>query len=610
MPLSITLKEGQYLNENETPEIKGTPSVLKRWNAERGFGFLILEDGSELFCHVHQLCSHLAPVQRRANPNIERNQTIYVQRVGTGRKPGQKQAENVQCECCVSPDIWEIHPSEKPGDIAFGVRLMVAACVNHQNRDSYHFMHPVLNRMNVAYWEAKRKKDLFENPNGAVHTRFNAESYANFFETFGQPAEIRLEPRWNNLFLVYPDYGEVKIPFSHALEGDFFGITATGEWRNDTRSNQNNIEAVFNVAGVNVWHHVGRSTRYESELDAAFEKLSKEAQDAIIKELKSKIPNPKENAERDFLRGLEENDPKIRRLREEIIKLSSPGQAYFFSQWEVRHYSQPESPDGYRPGGNYSRNEERYYLNLGLREVINRKATISFSVSEKIARTMTPEEARSHLLKKFQARYHEVLRQAAKESPHFKDPRLATMSKEEWKARYQETFCVFADEQRAEYDEVDVEELVKIREAWQVESQVVEEAKAIYEEYKQLIEDNKALDASVQLDYDLNREYPRIKYARHFNDREAYIAHVAECIAKLKEIYAAKIEKEEVQEVLRKTKAEEREIAREAARAARERRRYEEEEEVYEAPQEGGSGSSFGTSLGDKLGGLKDLLKD
>lgn len=606
MPKTITLKEGQYLNENETLEIKGTPAVLKGWIADRGFGFLILEDGSEIFCHVNELCSHLLPSKRGELPRIERGQTVYVQGVVQGIK--DRRAEKVSCECCAGPDIWELHPSEKPNNIAFTVRKMVAVCVNHPGKSESYFRHPILETINAAYQEAVRKKVLFINPNGQHNKSFSVESYAHFFETFGQPQTIRPTGSWDRLILIYPNYGEVQIPLSHALEGGFFEITATGEWKKETNLNQSNIMANFIFDGFQLQCSVGYSSRQASGLNGAFEKLPKETQDEIIEELKANIPSPEEKAEQDFWSGLEENKNKIAILRDAIVRLKSPGKAFYYERQPAKYqrgkfkYEDKDYIDG---GG--------VFLNLGLREYVNAFTDNCIEITGKLM--SSPDDMRRHLLEVYQARYQELINQSAKEEPHFKDPRLATMPEEEWKMRYQKTFNAFAKEQKAEYDERDGRRLQEMEEAWERENQATEQAKALYEEYYQLERANKALDHRVRINRDLSQEYPGTRGTSYFKElwldpysRISYlesqkmcIAHVTECIAKLKAVYAKQIERE-------------REAEEEATPAEEEKKTpppndspNEGNREVNQPPKKQPN-SGFGVSLGDKLAGLKDLL--
>ena len=243
-PKTIELKPGQYLEGS--PEIKGTPATVKRWIPDKGFGFLKLEDGREIFCHVNQLCSHLSPSQRGGSPQIEREQTIYVQRVAEGRQPGKLQAENVQCECCAGPKIWELRLSEAAGDAILGVRKKIAFCVSDPSRSSY--LSPIppdeLRRANVDFDAAYSKQILFERPYSDPN---------KFFETFGMPTAIELASRPDTLILTYPEYGTAQISVNSLFEFRDIPAKPTSQWED----RHYGVMAEFELQGVKFWATIG-----------------------------------------------------------------------------------------------------------------------------------------------------------------------------------------------------------------------------------------------------------------------------------------------------------------------------------------------------------------
>lgn len=206
--------ERDSLGQQESHEgrIQG---IIKRWNAEKGFGFIRLSDGREVFCHTSELCEHIRPLRGQA-PDI--SSPVNVKKVNQ-RQRGLA-AEKVECDTCAAPEQWELQPT---GPEIFGVRELRPVCVNKPNVSSYNSPMPreEVERANEPFIIAKKKETLWKQ--GIIGNEF--------FKEFGEPQSIRVDDK-GQIILSYP-HGEKIVSADSAMNSKHWEVDPSGRWEEE-----------------------------------------------------------------------------------------------------------------------------------------------------------------------------------------------------------------------------------------------------------------------------------------------------------------------------------------------------------------------------------------
>lgn len=450
--------------ESQESVIKGT---IKRWNAEKGFGFLRLSDGREVFCHVSELCEHIRPPRGQAP---DTSSPVNVKKVNQ-RERGLA-AEEVECDACAAPEQWELQPS---GPEVFGVREMRPVCVNKSNVSSYNSTIPreEVERANEPFKLAKRKETLW---NWSIIED-------EFFREFGEPQSIRVEDE-NKIVLSYP-HGEKVVSADSAMNSKHWEVSPSGQWKEENES----IKAEFifpDISGAKVWRTVA-SLYINPSLYKEFELLPESAQQEVLAKVKEKILPPADIAEKRFNDFLNEDYRKkeISKLRDDIHSLQAPGESFISSSTHKAQLYEPLSPDERRGDFYYEGSITTHSLTVGARKKERShwsgdyQGGKSFVVSSSEYGGGTPKETAEQLREKLIAEKRQQLKnefdRAKKMNPPSPDTRLYTLDSEEWTRRYE-----------TRWDEMQK----TIEDQWEIEdAQLLAEAKQSWEQYENVTKD-------------------------------------------------------------------------------------------------------------------------
>ncbi|PIP60628.1 hypothetical protein COX00_02210 [Candidatus Uhrbacteria bacterium CG22_combo_CG10-13_8_21_14_all_47_17] len=447
--------------ESQEGRIKGT---IKRWNAEKGFGFLRLSDGREVFCHVSELCEHIRPPRGQAP---DTSSPVNVKKVNQ-RERGLA-AEEVECDACAAPEQWELQPS---GPEIFGVRELQPVCVNKSNVSSYNSTIPreEVERANEPFKLAKRKETLW---NWSIIED-------EFFREFGEPQGIRVEDE-NKIVLSYP-HGEKIVSADSAMNSKHWEVSPSGQWKEEGES----IKAEFifpDISGAKVWRTVA-SLYINPSLYKEFDLLPESAQQEVLAKVKEKILPPADIAEKRFNDFLTEDYRKkeISKLRDDLRSLQAPGEmtieshsykaqeevtaSYGDETWGTGHYMDAQRTAWSLKTGAKKR---EHYSWAG--EYVGGH---DFAISRP-KEGETAEQIRDRLIAEKRQQLKSEFDRAKKMNPPSSDPRLYSLNSEEWSRQYE-----------ARWDEMQK----TIEDQWEIEdAQLLGETKQSYEQYENVAKD-------------------------------------------------------------------------------------------------------------------------
>jgi len=449
--------------ESQEGRIKGT---IKRWNAEKGFGFLRLSDGREVFCHVSELCEHIRSPRGEA-PDI--SSPVNVKKVNQ-RERGLA-AEEVECDACAAPEQWELQPF---GPEIFGVRELQPVCVNKSNVSSYNSTIPreEVERVNEPFKLAKRKETLW---NWSIIED-------EFFREFGEPQGIRVEDE-NKIVLSYP-HGEKIVSADSAMNSKHWEVSPSGQWKEEDES----IKAEFifpDIFGAKVWRTVA-SLYINPSLHKEFDLLPESAQQEVLAKVKEKILPPADIAEKRFNDFLNEDYRKkeISKLRDDLRSLQAPGESFVSSSTHKAQFYEPLSPDERRGDFYYEGSITTYSLTVGARkkeqshwsgDYQGGKSFVVASSEYARAPKETAEQLRDKLITEKRQQLKSEFDRAKKMNPPSSDPRLYSLDSEEWSRQYE-----------ARWDEMQK----AIEDQWEIEdAQLLGETKQSYEQYENIAKD-------------------------------------------------------------------------------------------------------------------------
>ncbi|MBI4713868.1 cold shock domain-containing protein [Candidatus Uhrbacteria bacterium] len=450
-------------SEPQGGKIRGT---IKHWNAEKGFGFLRLSDGREVFCHVSELCEHIRPPRGQA-PVLD--SPVNVKKVN--QRDRGLAAEEVECGACAAPEQWELQPS---GPEVFGVREMRPVCVNKPNVSSYSSTIPreEVERANEPFKLAKRKETLWN--------WSNIED--EFFREFGEPQGIRVEDE-NKIVLSY-SHGEKIVSADSAMNSKHWEVAPSGQWKEEGES----IKAEFifpDISGAKVWRTVA-SLYINPSLYKEFELLLESAQQEVLAKVKEKILPPADIAEKRFNDFLSEDYRKkeIRKLRDDIHSLQAPGESFISSSTHKAQLYEPLSPDERRGDFYYEGSVTTHSLTVGARKKEQPHWSGDYRGGKSFVvpyseYTGAPKETAEQLRDKLIAEKRQQLKSefdhAKKMNPPSPDARLYTLDPEEWSKQYEDRW----------------DEMQKtIEDQWKIEdAQLLGETKQSYEQYENVAKD-------------------------------------------------------------------------------------------------------------------------
>lgn len=416
----VRQQAGRTVNTPNTPRPNAS---IDRWNAQRGFGHLRMDDGSRVFCHFSALCSHLNP-GRGNSPKL--NARVYATGI-TEDKQGFK-ANKVQCTDCITPAIWELKPS---GPAVFGVRELKPVNVNRPNEPDY--------KSTIKFDEVYKANEPFREAQ-AKERRWNGVLTAAFFEEFGEPEQIQAED--NNIVLTYA-HGSRTVTAANIFESKHWRTAPSGQWKQDGKT----IYAEFafdGIPGAKVQRYVA-DANHPPRLTADFELLPTAIQTEILGTLHTAIRPAESIAEEHWNAMLESGyDRKnLDQLRQEMVNLQAPGEMYYDSrsyksQEEVTaHYGD----ETWGTGSYMDVNKTSWHLVTGAKKRERQSwagqyaGGTKFTIS-KPEEGQTAEQIRDELLARKQEELKNILKRVRQVTPIPAEPRLYDVTPEEWLGKF------------------------------------------------------------------------------------------------------------------------------------------------------------------------------
>lgn len=436
---------------------KNVPAIFKNWLPEKGYGFLFLEDGREVYCHIDELCDHLRP-QRGKMP--ERRSKLIVGNVQETQKGSR--ASDVKCPECAIPPQWEL---QAVGEELFGAREYKTMCVKGNSNSHCPITYEQIKEANAPYREAKKKKDLWE------------VSYLldNFFDVFGEPDSVKAETE-EQIVLVYP-FGRKTISAESAYSSRHWETIPSGFWMNKTIGNNEYIKAEFTFTDIPKAKalidvgYCGSLKGTVATLYKDFDKLPPNVQEEIITETKKTIPSSESCAENKWQDFLEDSysQKKISEWRQQIIELQSPGEMDLDSSKgrETIHYG--ESDDGYISAGSYEKDVIRKFIITGARRIENSDNKRGGHKFEIYGSTIEINKANLEKIRDEMVDYTinmmmQTINVATDKKIPELDPRLYDISPEDWIQHYQEKIKTLSQKTLDEWRLEDEAKLKKLNE--------------------------------------------------------------------------------------------------------------------------------------------------
>lgn len=465
-------KAGRAVNAPNAPRANAS---FDRWNAERGFGFLIMEDGRRAFCHVSELCSHLNP-GRGNEPDL--NAKIHVGQVVEGDK-GLK-ARKVQCMDCITPAVWELRPD---GPELWGVRKMKAVCVGKPNEPSYKSTIPSgqVYDANEPYRQAQAKE-----------RRWQGVLTPAFFEEFGEPEKTEVIDD-NRVILSYP-HGQKTVSAYSIFDSGHWKVMASGQWKKGAMDVS--AEFVFEgLPGLSIMRQVGHS-EHPAGLSKDFDLLPSEIQTEMLEHLRTIIPTAEGLAENrwESFSKIDYEQERMATLRNEIVELQAPGEIYqdsgsYMAQEEVTaHYGD----ETWGTGRHMDVRRTYWYLVTGARKSERQGGYGIHDTGYTGGNRFTinkPQEGQS--VKKIRdavmAEKQTVLEKAFDRvkniSPIPDELRLYDIQPETWMTRFKERIDELEKSLRKEWNAEDQTALAKMNDEWEKYNQLAETFKTVRDEF-------------------------------------------------------------------------------------------------------------------------------
>lgn len=419
--------------------------AIKRWNPEKGYGFLRLADGQELFCHTSELCEHLRPSRGEAPASGTK---VTITKI-VARDKGQA-AKGVQCDECAIPEQWELRPF---GPVIFGVQELRPVCINKPQVPSYHSTIPdqEVKKANEPFSKAQEKQRLW-----------GYDLTSQFFKEFGEPQSVQAEGD-DKILLTYP-FGTKTVSAADAYRSKHWETYQSNKWRKGEGKIE--IEFLFKeIPNARVWRMVVYSLEgyHLPRIGEEFEILTPETQKEIIAKVKESVLSPENFASKrwDVTVGKDgEKQKEIAELKQDIFDLQAPGELYITSRTRKTQKYEPPSPDERRGNYRYDTEVTDWSLVVGAKKREhpgwasdsqggNYQGGKSFSIysaetgrygSADAGPKESAEQFRQSLLDKKRKKLKEIFERAKVVESTSIDPRIYDLTPEEWSTRYNQSW--------------------------------------------------------------------------------------------------------------------------------------------------------------------------
>ncbi len=483
-----------------------------RWNKDKGCGSLLLDNGRTVFVHFSELCGHLKP--GRGNVPNEKKK-VRIGEIGPGQKGPQIQALNVECLDCITPPQWELVPTGRAiGDI----QEWTAKCVNKEYapRGTCPISDKQVCEKNRPYKEALTKHTAREKIwNNWISNKKDGDQ---FFAEFGEPASIKVEKRINEptIILTYlNEFGDRRMTATEAYWSGHWETTPSGRTGEIKESEPikagfllkelPEVEAFIPVADCG--DVTSRFYMSHPTLRDAFKLLPAEQQASIISRLQSTIKTPEQIAK--LRMEIAEKNCEVQAILKEIITLQSPGQTYLFckslqeiigggltrkwSEDDMQYYDTYSSPE--------LKIVKHWFLVVGARETEHdRFSQLGSPKTIYVDRPMNsgvkiykvtwdddyderaPEWLRLSMLAGYRGKLKSIVDPEENKPISIPDdPRLYTMTPEEWKKRYNQEWEKLKTEREAQWKEAEDNGVATLKQEWEEYDRASEEIRQLRE---------------------------------------------------------------------------------------------------------------------------------
>lgn len=460
----VRQRTGRTVNAPNAPQLKAI--FEKRWNADRGFGFLRTDDGRRVFCHVNELCSHLKPSRGNA-PDL--NAKVYVSQILRDNQGFR--AIKVKCADCATPAVWELQPT---GSAVFGVRELRPVCTNKPDEPEY--------KSAIKFDEVYEANEAFREAQ-AKERRWQGALTPAFFEEFGEPEQISAVGE--KIILTYT-HGNKTVTATEAYESGHWKTAPTGQRKQDGKT----IYAEFafdGIPGAKVRRYVGNAN-HPLKLTADFELLPTEVQTEILGILRAAVRPAESIAEERWNAILksEYNRKNLDKLRQEMISLQAPGEMYhgqgtYKAQEEVTgHYGD----ETWGTGSYMDITRTYWYLVTGARKKERAGWSGDYAGGTKFTipepgKEQSTEHIRDEQLARKQEELKNILKEAREVAPIPAEPRLYDLTPEEWLGKFNQRIDELELALESAWKTEDETTLTSMRNKWKEYDRLADELRQV-----------------------------------------------------------------------------------------------------------------------------------
>ena len=600
-------QHNELLNSQEkNSSIKG---AISNWNAEKGFGFITLENRKRIFCHVSELCSHLRPCR---GENLAIGTKVIIGKIQSSEKG--ETAKKVVCEECAKPEKWEL---KAVGKIAKGVQGEVQELIPVSSKGNSSFSSPISQKeieiANAKYLQAKKEEETWK---GLINE--------TFIKIFGEAKEIEIFQDENLQNFSYDktmirlkfDYGIKTLSANEMFDGAYYKFSETQDVIVEKKENSTNTTLYityicdkFPQLKLNRYIASIYENSAPTIYNDLFEKIPKSIQEKIINILKQHSISPKEYAKKlfDNLTNQSFFKKQIQELRDDIFYLKhASGDAYIARQSYKTTEYYPESDDERRPAGELEVKKVKTTIHLG--GIKNTKAPswaedLPYGVKHSIRiehlyeNNLDIEALKEKLIKHFEESYQEAMKshiENAVNSVNF-NPVLNDKSYEEYIQEFKEEYEKLLKSLEEEWELESEKKAEEYNSYYKKHQETVEKLERIENEINQALEDaEKQLKSSYAFNYELENIKRRPYISSYFLEEKQLLDYenkLKEYLEIIRSLLKKKIQEEKTEAERQQRELDEKELQKKIRKEqiAEERRKAENqrqtEEEIYYLPQ-------------------------
>jgi hypothetical protein len=354
----------------------------------------------------------------------------------------------------------------------------------------------------------EREKEKWKSPIDSV------QGLDGFLMTFGEPTEVHVGKKEDQVVLVFPQGEKVIDSSIIALSSNRWTASASGEW--EERSGDIRAQFYFpKITGAKAWVTVVSSlenpvfdSRFNLLPEDLKEKISARVREKISpsgeipKEVQEKkVPTPEDEAEDAFDDILLFKGDDFAEKRNNLVKLRSPGECYMYSSTKMREVTEQESEDEKSPSFSHDVEFYEWYLVVGARGkedfIGDKRSSYDYyggheftllSSRRHETLTGTPEENRDNLIREECERLEEIFNHWKENTvPPKPDGKLHTLSEEEWQKRFDARWNKLKKETEEKWKVEDGQRIARAEDEWRQYDVAAEELRRARERVNQAL---------------------------------------------------------------------------------------------------------------------------